>query len=95
MAQTKNPDLVLSVACQEKATRTWVLEPKGRNSFRIVVRCRRALDPYRNPRSWFSYFRAIIKAMLPVFALWRHRTLITGFRVALPGHLRLLSAGAV
>jgi hypothetical protein len=71
MAQTKNSDLVLSVACQEEATRTWVLEPKGRNSFRIVVRCRRALGPYRKPSSRLSYFGAIVRAMLPLFALWR------------------------
>jgi hypothetical protein len=71
MAQTKNSDLVLSVACQEEATRTWVLEPKGRNSFRIVVRCRKALGPHRKACSWFSYFGAIVQAMLPVFAPWR------------------------
>jgi hypothetical protein len=71
MAQTNKPDLVLSVACQEEAIRTWVLDPKGRNSFRIVVRCRRAPGaPSPKPRSWFSYFGAIAQAVLPVFALW-------------------------
>ena len=72
MAPTNNPDLVLSVACQEEGTRTWVLDPEGRNSFRIVVRCRRAPGVRSpQPRSWFSYFGAIVQAVLPVFALWR------------------------
>ena len=66
MAQTNNPDLVLAVPCQEERT-GWVLDPEGRNSFRIVVRCRRAqgaLSP--KPRSWFSYFGAIAQAVLSV-----------------------------
>jgi hypothetical protein len=72
MAQINNPDLVLSVACQEEGAHTWVLDPRGRNSFRIVLRCRRAQGtPSPQPRSWFSYFGAIAQAVLPVFALWR------------------------
>jgi len=66
MPQTNNPDLVLAVPCQEDRT-GWVLDPEGRNSFRIVVRCRRAqgaLSP--KPRSWFSYFGAIAQAVLSV-----------------------------
>jgi hypothetical protein len=71
MAQTNKPDLVLRVACQEDSTRTWALDPQRRDSFRIVVRCRRAQGASAKPRSWFSYFGAIAQAVLPVFALWR------------------------
>lgn len=71
MAQTNKLDLVLSVAGQEDSTRTWVLDPQGRDSFRIVVRCRRAPRASAQPHSWFSYFGAIAQAVLPVFALWR------------------------
>ena len=72
MAQSKIPDLVLSVGCQEDRLRGWVLNPQGHNGFRIIVHCRRAKGaPPPKPRSWFSYFGAIAQAMLPVFALWR------------------------
>jgi hypothetical protein len=47
------------------------LDPQRRDSFRIVVRCRRAQGASAKPRSWFSYFGAIAQAVLPVFALWR------------------------
>jgi hypothetical protein len=77
MAQTNNPDLVLAVPCQEDRTGTWVLDPEGRNSFRIVVRCRRAQGaPLPKPRSWSSYFGAIAQAVLPVFALSREPSII-------------------
>ena len=71
MAQTNKPELVLCVAGQEDTSRTWVLDPQGRDSFRIVVRCRRGLGASPKPRSWFSYFSAIVQAMLPEFAISR------------------------
>jgi hypothetical protein len=70
MAQTNKPELVLHLAGPEESTRTWVLDPRGRDSFRIVVRSRRAQGPSPNPRSWFSHFGAIVQAVLPALALW-------------------------
>jgi hypothetical protein len=71
MAQTNTPDLVLSVACHGD-TRTWTLDPQGRDSFRIVVCCHeveRIVTP--KPRPSFSLLSAIAHAVLPLFALWR------------------------
>jgi|HubBroStandDraft_6_1064221.scaffolds.fasta_scaffold3402732_1 hypothetical protein len=69
MTQTKNSDLVLAVPCQEDRSGTWALEPEGRDSFRIVVRCRRAQGaPSPKPRSWFCYFGAIAQAVLQAFS---------------------------
>jgi hypothetical protein len=61
MAQTNKPELVLCVAGQEDSSRTWVPDPQGRDSFRIVVRCRRGQGASPKPRSWFSYFSAIVQ----------------------------------
>jgi hypothetical protein len=43
MSNPKMADLVLFVA--SKKTGSWVLEPKGRSSFRIVVMAKKDPDP--------------------------------------------------
>ena len=57
MAQTNKPDLLLCIAGPEDRTRKWVLDPPhGVDSFRIVVRCRRAQGrPSPKPCSWFGH----------------------------------------
>jgi hypothetical protein len=73
MTQTHKPDLVLSAAGHDDTTRTWVLDPQGRDSFRIVVRCRRAQPAPTPPKphSWFGYCAALVQPLLPVLAFWR------------------------
>jgi hypothetical protein len=71
MAQINKPELVLCVAGQGEGTRTWVLDPQGRDRFRIVVHSQRARGASPKPRSWFRYFGAIAQGVLPLFALWR------------------------
>jgi hypothetical protein len=39
MRNSNPPDLVLVVQSQALKPRTWVLEPQGRNTFKIVVVC--------------------------------------------------------
>ena len=39
MRSSNLPELVLVVPSQVAKTRTWVLEPQGRNTFKIVVVC--------------------------------------------------------
>lgn len=72
MARTNQPNLVLRVACDEDSTRTWALDPEGRDSFRIVVQCRREeLAPSHKAHSWPRYFGAIAHATLWVVAFLR------------------------
>lgn len=40
MAHTGRHDLVLFIPCAEESRRNWVLDAQGRDTFRIVVRCR-------------------------------------------------------
>lgn len=52
MAHKSQTDLVLSVPCSEENPSTWALNAPGRNSFRILVRCRSAqsaADPRETP----------------------------------------------
>jgi hypothetical protein len=35
-----NADLVIATTTETDSTAVWVLEPQGRSTFRIVVRCR-------------------------------------------------------
>lgn len=52
MANKDQTDLVLSVPCTEENPLTWVLDAPGRDSFRILVRCRSAqsvADPRETP----------------------------------------------
>ena len=39
MKKSHPPNLLLVVSSQTSNPRTWVLEPEGRNTFRIVVVC--------------------------------------------------------
>lgn len=39
MKNSNRPDLVLVVPSQASSPRTWILEPQGRNTFKIVVVC--------------------------------------------------------
>jgi hypothetical protein len=73
MAKMNKPELNLYVGCQEDCTHTWALDPQpGRNSFRIVVHCRRAqVTPSHKPPSSSSYFGAIAQLVLPIFTSWR------------------------
>ena len=66
MTQTNKPELDLYVASHEDCTHTWVLDPPpGRNSFRIVVHCRRAQHvPLPKPHSRSGYFGAIAHLLL-------------------------------
>lgn len=70
MTQTSKRDLTLYVGCQEDCTHTWALDPPpGRNSFRIVVHCRRAQNGASpKPRSWSSYFDAIAQEPIAAWA---------------------------
>ena len=54
MAHKAQTDLVLFVPCAEESPLTWVLDAQGRDTFRIVVRCRQAqaaIDPRKAPES--------------------------------------------
>jgi hypothetical protein len=42
MSHKDQADLILSVSCTDESRRTWALDAPGRNTFRIVVRCRQA-----------------------------------------------------
>jgi len=39
MVDNNVPDLWLMVQSTDRTAKTWVLEPQGRNTFRIVVIC--------------------------------------------------------
>ena len=45
MKNSHPPNLVLVVPSQTSKSRTWVLEPEGRNTFKIVVVCRPKTRP--------------------------------------------------
>jgi hypothetical protein len=40
MNSSHQPDLTLVVPSNSSQERTWVLEPQGRNTFKIIVVCR-------------------------------------------------------
>jgi hypothetical protein len=72
MAAPPKPDLVFHVACGEDSSRMWVLDPQGRDSFRIIVRSQEAKTAaFRKSRSWFGHFLAAARAILAMFA-FRH-----------------------
>jgi hypothetical protein len=66
-------DIVLCVSCPDDKTREWILNsPQGRDTFRIVVRCRRE-EIATSPKAhlWSHYFSALVRAALTAFALLR------------------------
>lgn len=74
MPPTDKPDLVISTTCREDITRTWALDPHGRQSFRIVVKCKEvkaACGPKSLAHPLFSLFSAFIRAVPPLFPPWR------------------------
>jgi hypothetical protein len=75
MAQTSKHDLILHVTGLDESTHTWVVNPpRGRNSFRIVVRSRRAqrgLSPSSRP--WQSFLGTIAHMLLSAFIPWGGR----------------------
>jgi len=72
MTQTSQHDLILQVTGPEESTRTWVVNPpQGRNSFRIVVRSRRAQRALsQTSRSWQSFLWAIANILFSAFTSW-------------------------
>ena len=71
MPPSDNRDLVLSASCGASQAHTWVLDPQGRNSFRIVVRCRpdEVAAPAKSPSP--SLFAAIVHGLVSILGLWR------------------------
>ena len=68
MSDTSNRDLVLYVPCEHHGESSFVLEPpKGRHSFRVLVRCQDSKrDASPKPSSRFAHFTAIVWT-----AVWR------------------------
>jgi hypothetical protein len=58
MPKAKKPDLTLVVHTNAQGKRTWILDPQGRNTFRIVVVCIPEIQP--GPVSSSSHLAGLV-----------------------------------
>lgn len=66
-----NPDLVIATVTDTDSTAVWVLEPQGRSTFCIVVRCRPYQRASAAPVAGERFLGTLARHMTRPFSGWR------------------------